>query len=49
MELNFVTYFGVGRRRLTLFRSSGPEVVCKKGVFKNFAKLTGKQLCRSFF
>ena len=26
------------------FRSSGPEVFCKKCVFKNFAKLTGKQL-----
>ena len=26
------------------FRSSGPEVFCKKCVFKNFAKLTGKHL-----
>ena len=26
------------------FRSSGLEVFCKKCVFKNFAKLTGKQL-----
>ena len=25
------------------------EVFCKKGVFKNFAKLTGKHLCQIFF
>ena len=28
-------------------RSSRPEVFCKKGVFRNFAKSTGKQLCQS--
>ena len=27
-------------------RSSCAKVLCKKGVFKNFAKFTGKQLCR---
>ena len=26
-----------------------PEVVCKKGVLENFAKLTGKHLCQSLF
>ena len=26
-------------------RSSGPEVFCKKGVLRNFAKFTGKHLC----
>ena len=26
-----------------------PEVFCKKGVLKNFAKFTGKQLCQSLF
>ena len=26
-----------------------PQVFYKKGVFKNFAKFTAKQLCRSFF
>ena len=31
------------------FRSSCPEVFFKKGVFKNFAKFTGKHLCLSFF
>ena len=29
------------------FRSSRPEVFCKTGVLKNFAKLTGKHLCQS--
>ena len=27
------------------FRSSRPEVFCKKDVLKNFAKFTGKHLC----
>ena len=31
------------------FRSSRPEVFCKKGVPKNFAKFTGKHLCQSLF
>ena len=26
-----------------------PEVFCKKGVFRNFAKFTGKCLCQSLF
>ena len=30
---------------LTAFRSSCPEVFCKKGVLRNFAKFTGKHLC----
>ena len=30
-------------------RSSSPEVFCAKGVLKNFAKFTGKHLCRSLF
>ena len=29
--------------------TSLPEVFCKKGVLKNFAKFTGKHLCQSFF
>ena len=29
--------------------SSGPEVFCKKGVFRNFIKFTGKHLCQSLF
>ena len=30
-------------------RSSCPEVLCKKGVVRNFAKLTGKHLRQSLF
>ena len=30
-------------------RSSHPEVFCKKGVPRNFAKLTGKHLCQGLF
>ena len=29
--------------------SSRPEVFCKKGVLRNFAKFTGKNLCQSLF
>ena len=32
-----------------LFRSSGSEVFCKKGVLRNFAKFTGKHLYQSLF
>ena len=31
------------------YRSSSPEVFYKKGVLRNFAKLTGKHLCQSLF
>ena len=31
------------------FRSSRPEVFCKKGIHRNFTKFTGKQLCQSLF
>ena len=30
-------------------RSSRPEVFCRKGVLRNFAKSTGKHLCHSLF
>ena len=32
-----------------LSKSSRPEVFCKKGVLRNFAKFTGKYLCQSLF
>ena len=32
-----------------LDRSSCPEVLCKKGVIRNFATFTGKHLCQSLF
>ena len=31
------------------YRSTRPEVFCKKGVLKNFSKFTGKHLCQSLF
>ena len=31
------------------FTSSRPEVFCKKGVLRNFAKITGNQPCQSLF
>ena len=31
------------------YRSSRPEMFCKKGVLRNFAKFTGKHLCHSLF
>ena len=34
---------------LIRIKSSRPEVFCKKGFLKNFAKLTGRHLCQSLF
>ena len=31
------------------YRSSRPEVFCKNGVLRNFAKLAGKRLSQSLF
>ena len=31
------------------YRSSRPDVFCKKGVFRNFGKFTGKHLCQSLY
>ena len=31
------------------YRNSLPKVFCKKDVFKNFTKFTGKHLCQSLF
>ena len=31
------------------YRSSRPEVFCKKGILADFAKFTGKHLCQSLF
>ena len=33
----------------TIVRNNRPEVFCKKGVLRNFAKFTGKHLCQSLF
>ena len=34
---------------LVTVRSSGPQAFCKKGILRNFTKLTGKRLCQSLF
>ena len=31
------------------FRSSRPDLFCKKGVLRNFVEFTGKHLCQSHF
>ena len=31
------------------YRSSGPDVFCKKGVLRNLSTFTGKHLCQSLF
>ena len=40
---------GITIMLLASFRSSRSEMFFKKGVFKNFAKFTGKHLCQSLF
>ena len=40
---------GSNSRRYHWIRSSRPEVCCKKGALKNFAKFTEKNLCRISF
>ena len=32
-----------------VFGSSRSKVFCKKGVFRNFTKFTGKHMCQSLF
>ena len=34
---------------LYLYRSSRPEVFCRKGGLRNLAKFTGKDLCQRHF
>ena len=35
--------------KISSYRSSHPQVFCKKGVLRNFAKFTGKHLCQRLF
>ena len=37
------------RKNLSRNRNSRPEVFCKEGVLRNFAKFTGKHLCQTLF
>ena len=34
---------------IVFLQKEPPEVLCKKGYFRNFAKFTGKHLCQSHF
>ena len=52
--MNFYTYISKinsldFEMATTEFRSSRPEVLCKKGVLRNFAKFIGKHLGQSLF
>ena len=42
LDINFPILFKV-------MQSSRPELFCKKGVLRNFAKFTGKHRCQSLF
>ena len=46
---NFSIFSGYLYVIALLHRSSRPEVFCKKGVPRNFAIFTGKDLCQSVF
>ena len=37
------------KKKKKKIRRSRQEVFCKKGVLRNFEKLTGKHLCQSLF
>ena len=48
--LRFTVFdFDRGVKYLQKYRSSLPEVFCKRGVLENLAKFTGKHLCQSPF
>ena len=49
VELGGKNYQGMRDKPRIDFRSSSPEVFCKKGVLRNFGKFTGKYLCQSLF
>ena len=49
-NLKLVFCNGVVQNKVfSFFRSSRLDVFCKKGVLKNFAKLTGKHMCPGLF
>ena len=53
-EVNFFLHrdldnFAVSNESTANYRSSRPEVFCKKGVLKDYAKFKGKHLCQSLF
>ena len=36
-------------KNLSYMQKQAPDVICEKGVLRNFAKFTGKHLCQSLF
>ena len=44
-----IIFENICRSYCNIDRSSRPEVFCKKGVLRNFAKITGKYQCQSLF
>ena len=44
----YVYKYSLGNHSI-IYRGNRLEVFCRKGVHRNFAKLTGKQLCQSLF
>ena len=47
--LRLGNFYVIYERNLSKFRSSRPEVFCKRAVLGNFAKFTGKHQCHSLF
>ena len=45
----FCAVYKLATFRTAIFRNSRPEVFCKIGALRNFAKLTGKHLCQRLF
>ena len=50
-EIHGQSYVGKEKNPILMwiFRSSRPELFCKKGVLKSFTKFKGKHLCRSLY
>ena len=46
---SFDTFIRCKFKKASLFKSSRPEVFCRKSVLRNLAKFTGKYLYQSFF
>ena len=47
--LHLMSHFSFSHISVNNRSSSRPEVFCKKGILRNFAKFTGKHLCRTLF
>ena len=45
----YLNFYWLSKFQKKSFKSSCPQVFCKKGVLGNFAKFTGKHLCQSLF